>query len=272
MPWNRFPESAEKRELRRRDGLLIEKLAAKLGRPLDYCGMPSVEFRDVESWRSHLRSVTAIEYNHDVAEDMRIEKDRRGYPFPVSIHDKDVLDFLLETQDVYDVYNLDCYGGFLHPKKGGGARHVEALRALFSRHARGRHEFILITTFNVRESGAQEYLQFLNTVAAELGSYRNCKSNIKAHQHSQLHRMQLCFPVFCWQQAQAHGMNYVCEAIHCYRTTVQLIHFNQSFSVSESLLPKISYNKTLIELANRPLVEMRRQVPTVLQDYPQIGN
>lgn len=271
MPRNRFPESAEKRELRRRDGLLIAKFSEKLGRGLDYCGMPSIEYLDVEAWQGHLRSVTAVENHPDVAEDMRIERDRRAYAFPVTLHDANVLDFLVQTRDAFDLYNLDFYGGFLYPRKSGGARHIDGLRALFTTQAQARRDFILVTTFNVRESGAQEYLDFLDTVATELGSYRNCRANIKNHKQNQMQRMQLCFPVFCWQQAQAHGLNYVCDAIHCYRGTAQLIHFHQTFSVSESLLPKISYNKALIELANRPLIEMRGQVPTVLQEYPQIS-
>src|SRR2546430_12134284 len=99
MPQNRFPESAEKRELRRRDSLLIAKFSHKLGRRVDYCGMPSVEYLDVEAWRDHIRSVTAVENHPDVVEDMRIERDRRGYSFPIAIKDLNVLDFLNDTQD-----------------------------------------------------------------------------------------------------------------------------------------------------------------------------
>lgn len=270
MPRNRFPESAEKRELRRRDAVLVLNFVKKLGRGLDYCGMPSVEYLDVEAWRDCIRSVTALENNSEVAEDMRIERDRRGYPFPVVVHEGNVLDFLSEKSEVYDLYNLDFYGGFLYPKKSGGAKSIEALRALFTKQARARRDFILITTFSLRESGAQEYLDFLNTVASELGSYANCKTNIKAHQENQLQRMQLCFPAFCWLQAQANGLNYSCDAIHYYMSSVPLLHFHQSFSMSQTILPKASYNNALVELANRPLVEMRGQVPTVIRDYPQI--
>ena len=85
MPRNRFPDTQEKRELRRRDGRLLEEQAARLTRSLDYCGMPSVEFLDVEAWKPYIRSVLAVEYEPEVMEDMCIERDNRNYPFPVRV-------------------------------------------------------------------------------------------------------------------------------------------------------------------------------------------
>lgn len=271
MPQNRFPESPEKRELRRRDAFLIQRFAENKKRSLDYCGMPSVEFLDVETWLPYLRSVTAIEIDSCVADDMRIERDRRNYPIPVVVEEMDVLDYLIKSPNVFDIYNLDFYGGFLYPRKTGSERHVEGLRAIFGKQSKARRDFVLVTTFNVRESGAEEYLRFLDAVAIDLNSYRNCKANIKAHQENQFQRVKLCFPVFCLQQAQANGMTSRCDAIHCYRTTAQLIHFHQYFGLNESALPAIGNTRSLIEIANMPLIQMRGQIPKVIKEFPQIG-
>jgi hypothetical protein len=74
MPKNRFPDSVEKRELRRRDERRIAELASARGKPgLRYCGMPSVEYLDVIEWKEHVSAVTAVEYDADVLSDMRIQ-------------------------------------------------------------------------------------------------------------------------------------------------------------------------------------------------------
>lgn len=61
MPHNRFPDTKEKRELRRRDGRRLRDLVKLLGRKLEYCGLPSVELLDVEAWKDCLELVTAFE-------------------------------------------------------------------------------------------------------------------------------------------------------------------------------------------------------------------
>src|SRR5215208_4808190 len=106
MPANRFPDSPEKRALRKRDGRLIERFVKRIGRQLDYVGMPSVEYLDVEAWRPSLRSVLALEYDAEVAEDMRIERDRRQFPFSVKVDDGEICDYLAKCKEPFDVYNL----------------------------------------------------------------------------------------------------------------------------------------------------------------------
>src|SRR5207253_192270 len=91
MPLNRFPDTAEKRELRRRDARLLRQYRERVGHELDYCGMPSVEFLDVEQWKSCIRSVVAVEYDPDVLEDVKIERDNKNFQFPVQVLGGDIL-------------------------------------------------------------------------------------------------------------------------------------------------------------------------------------
>src|SRR4051812_16569248 len=86
MPTNRFPDSREKRELRRRDARRLAEYVAENGGRLDYCGLPSVEYLDVEAWRPFIRSVTAFESDEASCDDMIVERDLRGFDFPVDIN------------------------------------------------------------------------------------------------------------------------------------------------------------------------------------------
>src|SRR5262245_17481050 len=124
MPRNRFPDSPEKRALRQRDARSLRDLVDLVGRHLDYCGMPSVEFVYVDARRDSRRIVVAVEYDADVANDMRIERDRRQFPFPVAIVEADVTQYLKRTADLFDVFNLDFYTGFVNPTQNAGAKSI----------------------------------------------------------------------------------------------------------------------------------------------------
>src|SRR5947199_7383027 len=132
MPTNRFPDTLAKRELRRRDArnLATFKNKQNLAAGLEYCGMPSVEFLDVRSWLELLRSVCAIEYDEDVLRDMKIQRDLIPLELPVRFVNANVLEFLGETNECFDVYNLDFYGGLINAKKRGDAKCTAALRRL----------------------------------------------------------------------------------------------------------------------------------------------
>ena len=200
MPYNKFPESPEKQELRRRDARRIADFQNELGRKLDYCGMPSVEFLDVDVWEPYLRSVTAIELSFDMAEDMRIERDKKPYSFPVKIFENDIYSFLSTSKRSYDLYNIDPYGGLLYPTKTHKSRSIEAIRSVFRNQSSDRRSFILINTFNVRGRGALEYLDFLDRAKEELKGKTNSRQNINGHVESQATRLKICFPFFCWLQ------------------------------------------------------------------------
>ena len=177
MPKNRFPDSVEKRELRRIDRRLLERFLNKRGteRRLTYCGMPSVEHLDIKEWSELLEHVVAIEYCDDVASDMQIEWGRLGLLMPYELNICNIYDFLRDTVQVFDVYNLDFYGGFLYEKNSGGSNATEALRALITRHAAAHKGFVLISTFNARENAESEYDRFIKDIEAALNGYCNVR-------------------------------------------------------------------------------------------------
>jgi hypothetical protein len=240
---------------------LIKQFVDRVGHTLDYCGMPAVEFLDVDAWRPSLRSVVAVEYDRNVANDMRIERDRRQYSFPIDVIDGEICRILADNQRPFDLYNLDFYTGFVNVRKGSGAICVDALRALFNVQRRHHRSFILIVTFNVRDLGAKEYVKFLDAARNELASTPNGEACIAAHTCNQASRLKVCFPFFCWQQAHSMGFEQETENVYVYRTSATMVHFHQRFIFERDDILRVPALGALIDIANRPLFEMKGQVP-----------
>jgi hypothetical protein len=268
MPYNRFPDSPEKRALRQRDARSLEEFANWIGRRLDYCGMPSVEFLDIEAWRDSLRSVVAVEYDHELANDMKIERDRRQFPFRVTIVEGDVTHYLKRTSELFDLFNLDFFSGFVN----AGAKSVDALRVVFTRQSTARRSFALVTTFNVRDQGALEYNRVLAAAREELSGLSNVSANIAAHEANQASRLKICFPFFCSLQAHASGFEQQIEGVYVYHSTATMVHFHQRFIYRKDDVLIVPARQALVEVANLPLYEMKSQIPYKKLVPPQIGN
>jgi hypothetical protein len=273
MPRNRFPDTREKRELRRRDLRRMKELADIIGTSLDYCGLPSVQFLDVVCWQELIKSVTAFENDPDALSDMQIERDRLHFPFPVEINPTErynMLDYLINEQYCFGLYNLDLYGGLVYQTKDKECKTTNALRQVFSQQARNRQSFVLIGTFNVRDSGAMEYYQFLDSVREGLSGRRLSTENIRAHEQNQATRLKLCFPFFCWQQAHPLGLEHIlCEAT-VYQSSATMVHFFQAFRYVGGALPQFAPVSKVIEVANAPLFEMKGQVRRKQTEFPQV--
>jgi hypothetical protein len=205
---------------------------------------------------------------------MLIERDRRDFPFQVSINPDDTTDilaFLVDARYCFDLYNLDFYGGLVYPGKAGSYRSTDALRRLFAEQAKGRRSFVLIATFNVRDRGASEYAEFLESARQGLLGRAHATANLTDHDADQASRLKLCFPFFCWQQAHASGFEHSCDDVTVYQSSAKLVHFFQTFDFKGIKLPPVPPVTRLIEMANSPLFEMRGQVRRIAVQFPQIG-
>ena len=247
---------------------------------LAYCGMPSVEFLDIAAWKETLRSVCAVEMDGDVLSDMQIEWDIRSLDLPVHFVHCDMLDFLINTDDVYDLYNLDFYGGFVYPNREGDSRCVDAVRSLIHRQSQRSHSFVLITTFNVRDKGAREYSKFIDSVPTALLGWEGIKESCEAHQQNQSTRLKLCFPFFCWHVGMSNGFAVQFDTPTVYsnpttstsgnRTHHQLIHFYAQFVKQSGALPDLTQADSLAEIINYPLRRMDEFIPRVEMYPPQV--
>jgi len=274
MPKNRFPDSTEKRELRRQDGRHLTAFQAEtnLALGLTYCGMPSVEFLDVREWVKCLRSVHAVEIDPDVLTDMEIQWNTLNLKQPLQlIGPVDIHDYLQSSSDCFDVYNLDLYGGFYFKRGKTVPKSVDTIRQLVARHGKARRSFVLICTFNARDTGVQDYLTFIDEVPAAIGSgWREVAKCCNVHKKSQATKLKLCFPYFCWHTGVAHGFEVLSRDAHVYHTSATMIHFCTEFYYRSLSFPDLRHSRALVELANRPLFRLEGVIPTIELAPPQI--
>lgn len=272
MPSNSFPDSPAKRELRRQDArrLALFKEQRKLELGLHYCGMPSVEFLDIKAWHRLLRSVCAVEMDPENIADMRIEWDRMSLGLPVRFVKDDILNYLRETSNVYDLYNLDFYGGFLHTNTRGNPRCADAIRSLIVRQANRENSFVLIATFNVRDKGAGEYMQFIDEVPRALTGWDNVEACCNAHKKNNITRLKLCFPYFCWHMGMSHNFAVQFEDPMVYHSTATMMHFYAEFIYQPRALPELTFTEALASLASRPLIRLDGMIERVEMRPPEI--
>jgi len=263
MPINRFPDSIEKRELRRLDRRALERFCANQHHStgLQYCGMPSVQFLDVREWKSILRSVDAIEYDPEVLKDMRLTWPTFEMGIPVEFHELNVTEYLGITSKVFDLYNLDFYGGFLHETKSGASKTANAIRSLIHRQAENQRSFVLIATFNIRENAAAEYEKFLTAIPKTLHGWKGVKANCDFHNSKPYLKTKFGFCYFCSDTGRTNKFDTSFNRIYMYNSgSTTLLHFWCEFSFKEQAIPTIADPANLAELANMPLYVMKGQV------------
>jgi hypothetical protein len=265
MPKNRFPDSLPKRELRRRVARRISAFreAKNLPLRLSYCGMPSVEFLDVQVWQDSLRSVCAVEIDSEILSDMRVQWDSLALGLPIHFVNADVLEFLYSTNDCYDLYNLDFFGGLINPTSTGKSRCVEAIRNLIHRQSTRSHSFILVVTFNVRDRGVAEYLAFIDDVPKVLAGWQNIENCCATHKKNQATRLKLCFPYLCWHLAVSNNFAVWFSAPFVYHSSATMIHFYAEFTFQERALPDLTSYEVLAELISMPLLRLYGMIPQV---------
>lgn len=258
MPKNKFPDSIPKRELRRQDARRLEQFKSKhqLEIGLSYCGMPSIEFLDIRAWQKVLKSVRAIEIDPDNLSDMKIQWGLLSLNLPIKYFHGDILDFLEQTDEIFDVYNLDFYGGFIHTNSKGQPRCVEAIKEIILRHSKKQASFVLIATFSARDSGAKEYLQFIDDVPNALEGWENVEECCNSHKKNNVTRLKLCFPYFCWQYGMTNNFVVSFEDPITYQSSATMLHFYAEFIYEPIALPKLTTADVLANLANRPLKKL----------------
>jgi hypothetical protein len=267
MPENPFPESVEKHALRSRDSIYLEEFRAQYGlAALRYCGLTSSEFKDIQAWRQNLCSVHAVELQEAVRNDMAINWRRLKLAMPLEIVQGDILDYLRDAgSPCFDLYNLDFYGGFTYPKKDGSSRCREAIRSLTSRHREQRKSFALISTFNLRDTGADQYEALIEELKSFLTGSQNVDSNLRAHARSHAAKIKLSYMYTCWHAGVANDFDVTFREAFVYTSGAStLVHFYSEFSYLAKPLPTPYADRAaLAKLANLPLKRMDGRIPRV---------
>jgi hypothetical protein len=265
MPKNRFPDSRAKRELRRVDARRIHSFREQLQlHALSYCGMPSVEFLDVLEWAPDLYRVAAVEYERDVLDDMRLQWKNLAVPLECHFHPGNIYDYLRDCAEVFDLYNLDFYGGFLNRKGDGSANATDALAAMIARQGGKKRSFILVATFHARQNLIEDYDGLIDKVSERLSGYKNAKANGDQHKKNSIYRTKIGYCYFCRTLGASHGFTVRFEDVFTYQSSVPLIHFYCEFMHSPRSLPEPASAQSLIEIANMPVKEMQGMARKVI--------
>jgi hypothetical protein len=218
-----------------------------------------------------IRHVEAVEYDQDTYDDMCLQWKSLNLPLTFNSHLENIYDFLHRSSATYDLYNLDFYGGFLNLKKGGGSNATDALRAVIGRHGHKQHSFVLIATFNIRESGIKEYDRFIDEMPDALVGCANVKANCEEHKEKSHYRTKIGYPYFCWDVGRTHGFSVRFGDIYYYRSSVPLLHFYCEFLHAPQALHSMASAQAVVELANKSLKQLHGLVPKILFQPTQIS-
>jgi len=227
---NPFPDGPEKQYLRRKHLVYLADRKSMLGRNLTYFGLPCVEMLDVEMWSPVLDSITAVEREEELIVPMKRRAQDIGVRGKFVVLEMTLLEasqsLALDDQMAqlliaqlslpkqkavqraraiaYDVMNLDLYGGFLYPKEGEPPESVEILPNLIHHQAKHRHPFVLILTYEARDTGAEDYDSFILEALSQLEKVTNSTKEVREYYTAKkiaknpphLRRLRFCVPVY----------------------------------------------------------------------------
>ncbi|GEM_PF-2728196 len=228
---NPFPESDEKAYLRRYHLLKsLDPLRQQKGRDLAYFGLPSAEMLDVKLWQKVLGHITAVEADKTIASRIFRTATKLGIREKLCLLETDLLsaskilaedenkleiifsEFSKASQEkfrkirgrFYDVFNLDLCGGFLYPKDNDRNDHSEVLKNLLKHQRKQKEDFLIVITFNLRDTGADEYDKFIDHCLSSLEQIGEDISSLKSYYLSkntknhpkQLRRIRFALPAY----------------------------------------------------------------------------
>lgn len=189
---NAFPESKAKSYLRIEHYADIMNRSRELNRNLVYFGLPSAELLDVMTWNEQLDHVFAVERDTRIVQLMLRNIIRAGLRKKTTLIEMDLLEctkiLALEEDSLsqsklrqqeqmmfatmrgkfFDVVNLDMYGRFLYKNSEKTNTNSEIIKNIFKHQSRGGESFTLLLTYNLRDTGAEEYDRFNSAFLDEL--------------------------------------------------------------------------------------------------------
>jgi hypothetical protein len=184
---NPFPDSEQKAYLRRLHFAYLVNMRNSIGRDLHYFGLPSAEMLDVQLWRSVLGQITAVERESSLILPMYRKAEVIGVRSKLILLETNLVEAtrllaleervanisiaqlslpeqkkLLRARSVpYDVINLDMCGGFLYKRDQEERDNLQVLENLITSQSRFKNKFLLVLTFALRDTGREDYDQFI---------------------------------------------------------------------------------------------------------------
>jgi hypothetical protein len=266
MPTNPFPDSLEKDTLRRRDALALKLFRTFVGSGLTYCGLTSAEARDVVLWRESLASVCAVEIDDATRSNLHINWRRLRIGLPLKAVNGDIFHYLQAADTpCYDLYNLDMYGGFTYSRTSNSSPCRDAVRSISARHRLEKRSFALVSTFNVRDTGVQQYDSLLGEIRGCLEGLDGVDVNLKQHGRTHATKIKLCYTYMCWHAGRTHDFHVeFADPILYSSGKTNLVHFYCEFRFRSQALPTPYADRDrLADLATTPLRKIVGRISSV---------
>jgi|SRR5581483_1985150 len=266
MPVNPFPDSIEKDSLRHRDAVNLRDFKTLTGAALAYCGLSSAEARDIVIWRDSLSSVCAVEIDDATRSNLHINWRQSKIGLPLKVVTGDIFEYLQASgTPCYDVYNLDLYGGFTYSRKSNSSPFREAVRSICARHRQEKRSFALISTFNVRDTGVEQYDSLLHEIKNCLEGLQGVETNLKEHGRTHATKIKLCYMYTCWHAGRTHDFHVEFADPVLYNSgKTNLVHFYAEFRFRSQALPTPHADRDrLAQLAAMPLRRMTGRISAV---------
>jgi len=255
-----YTDTPEKATIRKIDKEYLEKyINNEEFKKFRYLGLPGIEFQDLRCWSNLISDAYGCESESDVYNAMKISKVKYAFKFPLKIENIDIEQKIknLDQNSHYNLYNLDYCSGLIY-KKEFSKKKIDTLKNLFNIHSNKRKNFVLISTINMRDKGAQYFNQWLDKFYKDHFKHeKNNKISLKEHQTNQFGRYKIYFLSHCYQFATLNNFKQKFQTVLRYRSNkTNLIHFFQKFTYDTETIQSVISVSPLRKIANEPIFQI----------------
>jgi hypothetical protein len=154
------------------DRQIIAAWCQRVGKPLQYLGLPGPEMLDIIEWQDFLGKFSTIERRENEQHLLFLQANVKDVEHRLHSLYGDFDKILLTGRDTYkhaprwpyDVINLDFFGGFLYSDMA----RPRALKKMIDNQDEYRHSFLLIITHDLRHGDLGEKLSYFDDLQREL--------------------------------------------------------------------------------------------------------
>jgi len=264
---NIYTDSVEKNVIRYTDLKLLNHFI-KLGefKNYNYLGLPSIEFLDLICWENVINSALACENIEETFKAMQIAKHKHNFKFPIKIEyidiDTKINNLSKSFSEInFNLYNIDLCGGMIYGENYSKNK-LDSIRNIFNIHTNKKNNFIIISTINVRDKGA-DFLKskIINFYETYFSNLENHKYNLKEHLKNQYSRYKIFFLFQCHIFAKTNNYDQTVYPILVYRSNkTNLIHFVQKFIYNDDIQDSVS-SSFLKSIANQSIFRIEGSSP-----------
>jgi len=267
-----FVSTENKNVIRKYDGKIIRRESKRKGKRFIYFGLPGWELLDVLEWKRFLSKIIAVERNMLTAHKLLNTAFSHGLDARFQLLLGDIDEILITGKDMYDqtpkeptfdLVNLDYEGGIMYKNLKGESKRVNAIKKLLERQSIGKHDFLLLTTFNTRNRDEKEFNRTLEGIREQLDSYGiDAEEIVRWYQEKARYdfKVKIFYPYFLERLSAISRFTCKFYPPITYKGTsnIRMIHFVCALKYNPGRV--IVGERSLLGLLNLPMFEVSKGV------------